>query len=155
MGARRSGYFFIFYFLVMRCEGASKALLLRPYYGSFQRRMGPCSAGAARGAAALVQLLTYAHVCSRMLTYAHVCSRMLITVRSRRAAQQLPSFDYYGRAMHATSANGWGCPYEYGAGLNRAATELQQSCNRAPDEYGGGLGDPPQEPAGGAYVSAC
>lgn len=32
-------------------------------------------------------------------------------VRARRFRNNLPSYDYFGRLMPSTAANGWGCPY--------------------------------------------
>jgi hypothetical protein len=38
------------------------------------------------------QVLTYAHVCSRMLTYAHVCSRMLASMCSAARCTRMPTY---------------------------------------------------------------
>jgi len=41
----------------------------------------------------------------------HECGLWSRAVRARRARLGLPSYDYFGRLMPSTAANGWGCPY--------------------------------------------
>ena len=87
------------------------------------------------------------------------CSAWARSVRARRAARGLPSYDYYGRPLDASPANGWGCPYLvdtaahvcFGHGTPPQTTEqaLQEASEEGSSGGGGEKGQGEREEEGG------